>query len=58
MTRMRVVVTDSAFAGRPVVDMGARYIAVADVSSLQRSLRKGMASAVPFGRIVRGIERL
>jgi phthiodiolone/phenolphthiodiolone dimycocerosates ketoreductase len=39
-------------------DVGARYIVVADVSSLQRSLRKGLRSAIPFGRILRGLKKL
>jgi phthiodiolone/phenolphthiodiolone dimycocerosates ketoreductase len=39
-------------------DRGARYVVVADVSSLQRSLRKGLAAAIPFGRILRGLKKL
>jgi phthiodiolone/phenolphthiodiolone dimycocerosates ketoreductase len=39
-------------------DQGARYIVVADVSSLQRSLRKGLAASVSFGRILRGLKKL
>ncbi|MET0996104.1 MAG: LLM class flavin-dependent oxidoreductase [Mycobacterium sp.] len=39
-------------------DRGARYVVVADVSSLQRSLRKGLAATIPFGRILRGLKKL
>jgi phthiodiolone/phenolphthiodiolone dimycocerosates ketoreductase len=39
-------------------DRGARYVVVADVSSLQRSLRRGLSAAVPFGRILRGLKKL
>ena len=39
-------------------DRGARYVVVADVSSLQRSLRKGLSAAIPFGRILRGLKKL
>jgi phthiodiolone/phenolphthiodiolone dimycocerosates ketoreductase len=39
-------------------DKGARYVVVADVSSLQRSLRKGLAAAMPFARILRGLKKL
>ena len=37
---------------------GARYIVVADASSLQRSLRKGLAAMIPFARILRGLKKL
>ena len=37
---------------------GARYIVVADASSLQRSLRKGLAAMIPFARILRGLRKL
>jgi phthiodiolone/phenolphthiodiolone dimycocerosates ketoreductase len=39
-------------------DQGARYIVVADASSLQRSLRKGLAAMIPFARILRGLKKL
>lgn len=39
-------------------DHGARYIVVADVSSLQRSLRGGLAAMRPFARILRGLKKL
>jgi phthiodiolone/phenolphthiodiolone dimycocerosates ketoreductase len=39
-------------------DHGARYIVVADVSSLQRSARKGLAAMMPFGKILRGLKKL
>jgi phthiodiolone/phenolphthiodiolone dimycocerosates ketoreductase len=39
-------------------DRGARYVVVADVSSLQRSLRRGLSAAIPFGRILRGLKKL
>jgi phthiodiolone/phenolphthiodiolone dimycocerosates ketoreductase len=39
-------------------DRGARYIVVADVSSLQRSLRAGLAAMRPFARILRGLKKL
>jgi phthiodiolone/phenolphthiodiolone dimycocerosates ketoreductase len=35
-------------------DHGARYVVVADASSLQRSLRKGLAATMPFAKILRG----
>ncbi len=39
-------------------DRGARYVVVADVSSLQRSLRGGLAAMRPFARILRGLKKL
>jgi phthiodiolone/phenolphthiodiolone dimycocerosates ketoreductase len=39
-------------------DYGARYVVVADASSVQRSLRKGLAAMIPFGRILRGLKKL
>jgi phthiodiolone/phenolphthiodiolone dimycocerosates ketoreductase len=39
-------------------DHGLRYIIVANSSGLQRSLRKGMASAMPFAKIMRGLKKL
>jgi phthiodiolone/phenolphthiodiolone dimycocerosates ketoreductase len=39
-------------------DHGLRYVVVANSSGAQRSLRKGMASAVPFAKIMRGLKKL
>jgi phthiodiolone/phenolphthiodiolone dimycocerosates ketoreductase len=39
-------------------DRGARYVVVADVSSLQRSLRGGLAAMRPFAKILRGLKKL
>ena len=39
-------------------DYGARYVVVADASSLQRSLRKGLAATMPFGKVLRGLKKL
>jgi phthiodiolone/phenolphthiodiolone dimycocerosates ketoreductase len=39
-------------------DQGLRYVIVANSSGLQRSLRKGVASSVPFVRIMRGLKKL
>jgi phthiodiolone/phenolphthiodiolone dimycocerosates ketoreductase len=39
-------------------DHGLRYVVVANGAGAQRSLRKGMASAVPFTKVVRGLKRL
>lgn len=39
-------------------DCGVRYIVLAHLSPLQRSLRNGLAAAVPFHQIVRGLKRL
>jgi phthiodiolone/phenolphthiodiolone dimycocerosates ketoreductase len=39
-------------------DHGLRYIVIANSSGSQRSMRKGMASAVPFAKIMRGLRRL
>jgi phthiodiolone/phenolphthiodiolone dimycocerosates ketoreductase len=39
-------------------DQGARYIVVADASSLQRSLRHGLSAAMPFAKILRGLKKL
>jgi phthiodiolone/phenolphthiodiolone dimycocerosates ketoreductase len=39
-------------------DHGARYVVVADASSLQRSLRNGLAAMIPFARILRGLKKL
>ena len=39
-------------------DQGARHIALADVSSLQRGLRNGLATTMPFAKILRGLKKL
>ncbi len=39
-------------------DHGLRYIVVANASGSQRSLRKGVASAMPFAKIMRGLKKL
>lgn len=39
-------------------DCGVRHMVLVNLSFLQRSLRKGLASARPFNAIVRGIRRL
>ena len=39
-------------------DQGARYVVVADASSLQRSLRKGLAAMIPFAKVLRGLKKL
>ena len=39
-------------------DSGVRYFVLANVSPLQRSLRKGLASARHFTSIIRGLKRL
>jgi phthiodiolone/phenolphthiodiolone dimycocerosates ketoreductase len=39
-------------------DHGLRYLVVANVSILQPSLRKGLASSTPFFKILRGLKRL
>jgi len=39
-------------------DEGARYMVVADFSSLQRSTRKGLGAMIPFGKILRGLKKL
>ncbi|MGB3287574.1 hypothetical protein [Mycolicibacter algericus] len=39
-------------------DCGVRYIVLANLSALQRSLRNGLTAVVPFHRIVRGIKKL
>jgi phthiodiolone/phenolphthiodiolone dimycocerosates ketoreductase len=37
---------------------GARYVVVADVSSLQRSLRGGLAAMPSFAKVLRGLRKL
>jgi phthiodiolone/phenolphthiodiolone dimycocerosates ketoreductase len=39
-------------------DCGVRYMVLTNVSLLQRSLRKGLASIQPFNKIIRGLKRL
>lgn len=39
-------------------DAGVRYLVLANVSPLQRSLRKGLASATHFNAILRGLKKL
>ncbi|HTY30698.1 MAG TPA: LLM class flavin-dependent oxidoreductase, partial [Mycobacterium sp.] len=39
-------------------DRGARYVVVADVSSLQRSLRGGLAAMPSFAKVLRGLGKL
>ena len=39
-------------------DRGARSLVVADVSPLQRSLRKGLSAAIPSARILQGLKKL
>jgi phthiodiolone/phenolphthiodiolone dimycocerosates ketoreductase len=39
-------------------DCGVRYMVLVNLSFFQRSLRKGLAAAMPFNKIVRGLKRL
>ncbi len=39
-------------------DHGLRYAVVGNVSSLQPSLRRGLAATLPFAKIIRGLRRL
>lgn len=39
-------------------DQGVRYLVVANISVLQRSLRKGLATTLAFSKIVHGLKRL
>ncbi|HZE15815.1 MAG TPA: LLM class flavin-dependent oxidoreductase, partial [Mycobacterium sp.] len=39
-------------------DCGVRYIVLANLSFMQRSLRKGLTSVQPFNKIVRGLKKL
>ena len=39
-------------------DCGVRYIVLLNSSFVQRSLRKGLAAAMPFTKIVRGLKKL
>ena len=36
---------------------GVRYLVVANMSLLQRSARKAVASALSFGRVVQGLKK-
>ena len=61
------VVRDVYLAGTPkdVIDLaaewrdsGVRYLVLAHVSVLQRSLRNGLAAMPPFFKIIRGLKKL
>ncbi len=39
-------------------DCGVRYMVLANLTALQRSLRNGLGAMVPFHRIIRGIKKL
>jgi len=61
------VLRDAALCGTPdeVIeqaaqwrDCGVRYLVLANLSFLQRSMRKGLTSALPFGQIVQGVKKL
>ena len=39
-------------------DCGVRYMVLANLSILHRSLRKGLTSVQPFNKIIRGLKRL
>ncbi|SOX56482.1 LLM class flavin-dependent oxidoreductase [Mycobacterium ahvazicum] len=39
-------------------DAGVRYLVMSNVSLLQRSLRKGLASVMPFRKVVSGLKKL
>jgi phthiodiolone/phenolphthiodiolone dimycocerosates ketoreductase len=39
-------------------DGGVRYMVIINASVMQRSLRKGVASVMPFNKIIRGIKKL
>jgi len=39
-------------------DHGLRYLVVGNVSTLQPSLRRGLAATLPFAKIIRGLRRL
>jgi phthiodiolone/phenolphthiodiolone dimycocerosates ketoreductase len=61
------VLRDSALCGTPdeVIeqvaqwrDCGVQYMVLSNLSMLQRSLRKGLASARSFGQIVQGVKKL
>lgn len=61
------LLTELIFSGTPdeVIDQaaewrdrGMRYAVVSNVSSLQPSLRHGLAATIPFTQILRGLRRL
>jgi phthiodiolone/phenolphthiodiolone dimycocerosates ketoreductase len=63
----RSMVSDVLLTGTPndVIDQvavwrqyGARYVVLCNISFLQPSLRNGLASAIPFAKIARGIRAL
>jgi phthiodiolone/phenolphthiodiolone dimycocerosates ketoreductase len=39
-------------------DGGVRYLVIINASVMQRSLRKALASVMPFNKIVRGLKKL
>ena len=39
-------------------DCGVRYMVLTNAGPLQRSLRKGLLSVQPFGKIIRGLKKL
>jgi phthiodiolone/phenolphthiodiolone dimycocerosates ketoreductase len=39
-------------------DCGVRYMVLAHLSLLQRSLRSGLASLLPFNNVVQGLKKL
>jgi phthiodiolone/phenolphthiodiolone dimycocerosates ketoreductase len=39
-------------------DCGVRYLVIINASLMQRSLRKALASVMPFNKIVRGLKKL
>ena len=39
-------------------DCGVRYMVIVNASVMQRSLRKGLTSVLPFNKIVRGLRKL
>jgi phthiodiolone/phenolphthiodiolone dimycocerosates ketoreductase len=39
-------------------DHGLRYMVVCNISTLQPSLRKGLAASIPLAAILRGLKKL
>ena len=39
-------------------DHGVRYVVVSNISTLQPSLRKGLAASIPLAAILRGLKKL
>jgi phthiodiolone/phenolphthiodiolone dimycocerosates ketoreductase len=39
-------------------DHGLRYLVLVNASSMQPSLRRGLAAGLPFAKIIRGMRRL